>query len=85
VGNGTSNANRSTAFEITDSNEDGVKGWINGEQIITTANPETPLTTSVSESTHVPGDALPLTLNDTFDGYTLSQVVKALRLIGLLQ
>jgi hypothetical protein len=41
-------------------------------------------TTGVGASTLVTGLGIPLTDTDTFDGYTLKQIVKALRNQGLL-
>ena len=41
-------------------------------------------TTSVASSTLVSGSGTSLTDTDTFDGYTLKQVVKALRNLGIL-
>jgi hypothetical protein len=42
-------------------------------------------TTSVASSTLTSNGGTTLTSTDTFDGYTLLQIVKALRLLGLLQ
>jgi hypothetical protein len=49
------------------------------------ATPIVQPTTSVGEATLVGGGGTTITDTDTFDGYTLKQIVKALRNIGLLQ
>lgn len=41
-------------------------------------------TTGVASATHVPVGATNIHLADTYDGYTISQVVKALRNLGIL-
>lgn len=46
--------------------------------------PITQPTTAVGSSTHAPLGGTTIQTSDTFDGYTLQQVVKALRNIGLL-
>jgi hypothetical protein len=48
------------------------------------ATPIAQPTTAVAAATRVGGGGTALTDTDTFDGYTLSQIVKALRNIGAL-
>lgn len=48
------------------------------------ATPVTQPTTAMSPSTLVSNSGIPLTDTDTFDGYTLKQVVAALKKIGIL-
>lgn len=48
--------------------------WFNGAQP----------TTAIAAATRVGGGGTTLTDTDTFDGYTIQQVVKALRDLGLL-
>jgi hypothetical protein len=48
------------------------------------ATPVAQATTSVSSATRVANLSAVVQVNDTFDGYTIAQVVKALRNIGIL-
>jgi hypothetical protein len=48
------------------------------------ATPVSQITTSVAAATLVGNAGTTITDTDTFDGYTLQQIVKALRNIGLL-
>jgi len=49
------------------------------------ATPITQPTTSIGSATFVSVAGTAITDNDTFDGYTLKQIVKALRDLGILQ
>lgn len=46
--------------------------------------PKVQPTTAVASATNVGGAGTTVKVDDTFDGYTIAQVVKALRVIGIL-
>ena len=97
---GTSSAGRTARLTISSSGNftyfDGgnfILGTTTGTKIGTATNqklgfwnaaPIVQPTTAVTSATRVGGGGTTLTDTDTFDGYTIAQVVKALRNVGLL-
>lgn len=72
--------------EIVAGTSTGLKigGATNQKLSLWNTTPVVQPTTSVAAATLVGHGGTPLTSTDTFNGYTLSQVVKALQLIGIL-